>query len=290
MHRVHVNTFFIDRTEVTNEQFAAFVAATGYVTVAERPVDWEVLRTQLPEGTPRPPDSVLQPGSLVFQPPPASDRPMGIYDWWQWTLGADWRHPEGPGSSITHRMDHPVVHVCLEDATAYAEWAGLRLPTEAEWEVAARGGSPEHRRYAWGESIDDSDSVANIWQGTFPVANTLRDGSGRTSPVAMFAPNGYGLFDMAGNVWEWCSDRYHSEAYSQLVDAYGNEPAPNPAGPTTSWDPRDEVPSTLKHVIRGGSFLCHVSYCDAYRLTGRSSETPDTATSHIGFRCVRSAD
>ncbi len=192
----------------------------------------------------------LQPSTTV----PLDD----VRTWWHWILGANWRHPEGPNSSIINRMDHPVVHVAYEDAEAYARWAGLRLPTEVEWEVAARGGIQGEQRYKWGESVSDDDSVANIWQGAFPDEYTERDGYTRTAPVGSYEPNGYGIWDMSGNVWEWCSDSYA-----------------NPSDPTVH-----------KRAIRGGSFLCHASYCEAYRITGRSGESPDTSTSHIGFRCA----
>jgi formylglycine-generating enzyme required for sulfatase activity len=286
-HRVRIDSFWIDRTEVTNAQFAVFVRATGYITVAERPIVWEELAKQLPPDTERPPDSLLQPGSLVFIAPSTSVPLDDVRGWWQWVIGASWQHPEGPGSRIADRMNHPVVHIAHEDALAYARWAGLRLPTEAEWEVAARGGIVGEQRYVWGTSVTDSDSLANIWQGAFPSGNSMRDGYARTAPVASYAPNGYGIYDMAGNVWEWCSDLFRSDAYEQLRARYGTAPAETPTGPTDSWDPRDAVPSAWKYVVRGGSFLCHASYCEAYRLTGRSAESPDTGTSHIGFRCAK---
>jgi len=288
-HKVQVDSFYMDRTEVTNRQFAEFVKATGYITVAERPVDWEEIKKQVPEGTPRPPDSVLRPGSLVFTPPTEHVALDDASQWWRWINGADWRHPEGPGSNITQRMDHPVVHVAFDDAVAYAHWAGLRLPTEAEWEVAARGGVEGDVRYWWGESITDDDSIANIWQGDFPVVNTRHDGYVATAPVGSYTPNNYGLVDMSGNVWEWCSDIYRSDAYDIMVRDNGTSPVMDPRGPENPWDPRDPVPNMMKHVVRGGSFLCHSSYCEAYRVTGRSGESPDTGTNHIGFRCVRSA-
>lgn len=278
-HSVHVKAFMIDRTEVTNAQFDAFVRATGYVTIAERSVSWEDLRATLPAGTPRPPDSLLQPGSLVFVAPTRDVDGSDPSQWWQWVIGASWRHPEGPNSDILTRMDHPVVHVAYDDARAYAEWAGLRLPTEAEWEIAARLGLDTNQRYPWGSAVSDADSVANIWQGAFPTANTVRDGYVRTAPVARYAPNAMGLYDMSGNVWEWCNDLFRSDAYRSA--------APDGTGPATSWDPRDAVPDAPKRVIRGGSYLCHASYCEAYRVTGRSAESPDTGTSHIGFRCAR---
>lgn len=283
-HSVTVSDFWMDAAEVTNAQFAEFVAATKYVTVAERPVNWEQLKTQVPEGTPRPADSLLQPGSLVFRMPAEGTTTRDVSAWWEWTLGADWKHPEGPTSTIQYRMDHPVVHVCFEDATAYAAWKRKRLPTEAEWELAALAGSTD-ARFTWGDRVPtERDSVANIWQGIFPWKNTTRDGYVRTSPVRSYPPNALGLYDVAGNVWEWCSDLYRADAYEVL--AKSKKKIVNPRGPSTSWDPNEEVPTITKHVIRGGSFLCHVSYCESYRVRARRGESPDTGMSHIGFRCV----
>jgi formylglycine-generating enzyme required for sulfatase activity len=264
-HRVRLDGFWMDTTEVTNAQFRAFVTATNYKTIAERPVDWEELKKQVPPGTPKPADEMLQPGSMVFSPP---DHPVSMGDpsqWWQWTIGANWQHPEGPASDLQGRDDHPVVQVSYEDAVAYAKWAGKRLPTEAEWEFAARGGLSQ-KRFVWGgEDIDDEHPRCNIWQGQFPWKNTLDDKFLRTSPAKTFAPNGYGLYDMAGNVWEWCSDLYRADEYARDVKAANGEAIVNPKGPNDSWDPDDSVPSNPKQVIRGGSFLCHKSYCESYR-------------------------
>ncbi len=297
-HRVRLAGFWIDEHEVTNAQFRAFVEATGYVTVAERPVDWEELRKQLPPGTPRPPDEALRPGSLVFVPPPgaAGPAPLDRYDlWWRWTPGANWRCPEGPGSTIEGRDDHPVVHVAWEDAAAYATWAGKRLPTEAEWEYAARGGL-DGARFTWGDEppSDTGEPRANIWQGRLPILNTGRDGWERTAPVGSFAPNAYGLYDMAGNVWEWCSDWYRADAYAAPSRAPASDAAAagssacciDPQGPARSFDPAD--PYAPKRVTRGGSFLCHESYCESYRPAARRGTPPDTGMSHLGFRCVLS--
>ena len=282
-HRVRVDGFFMDATEVTNAQFARFVAATGYKTTAERPVDWEQLKKELPPGTPKPPDDQLVPGSLVFVPPVGRvslDDPSG---WWRWVAGADWRHPEGPGSSIAGKDDHPVVHVSHDDALAYAKWAGKRLPTEAEWEYAARGGL-EGRRYAWGDDFQPGDRpLANTWQGRFPERNVSGDGYARTAPVKSFPPNRYGLYDLIGNVWEWTSDWYRPDAYSLLPSGV----ASNPSGPPSSHDPRE--PYQPKRVTRGGSFLCSPNYCSNYRPSARRGTAVDSGMSHLGFRCVLDA-
>lgn len=285
-HRVRLNGFWMDETEVTNAQFQRFVDATSYVTQAERPVDWELLKAQLPPNTPRPPDEILAPSSLVFTPPSGAVPLNEPASWWRWMRGANWRHPEGPDSTIDDRMDHPAVHISFDDAQAYAKWAKKRLPTEAQWEYAARGGLPL-KRFVWGdEDIDDTSARCNIWQGEFPWKNTKTDGFARTSPAKTYEPNGFGLYDMAGNVWEWCSDLYRADQYAREAAAHPSETLIDPQGPSESWDPSDPVPSNLKNVVRGGSFLCHKTYCESYRPSARRGETPDTGTSHIGFRCV----
>lgn len=281
-HQVKVSAFFMDEHEVTNRQFRQFVEATGYVTIAERPIDWEEMAKQLPPGTPKPADSILAPGSLVFK---ATDGPVNLRDysqWWAWVIGADWQHPEGPGSSIDDRLDHPVVHVALHDAIAYAEWAGKRLPTEAEWEWASMGGQND-AKYPWGnESVETAFTKANFWQGFFPYENEEKDGFYGAAPVKSFPPNGYGLYDMAGNVWEWCSDKYHQSAYAMDQEKGTVE---NPAGPGQSFDPNE--PFAEKHVVRGGSFLCNDSYCSGYRVSRRMSSSHDSGLNHTGFRCVK---
>lgn len=281
-NQVSVSSFYMDVQEVTNASFKEFVDATGYVTEAERDINWDVVKKDVPPGTPKPADSLLKAGSLIFSP---TDGPVDLTDyaqWWRWTTGANWRQPEGPGSSIADRMDHPVVHVSWTDAKAYAEWAGKRLPTEAEWEWAAMGGTSE-AKYPWGnEPIEESYNKANFWQGSFPYLNSLLDGFENTAPVRSYAPNGYGLYDMAGNVWEWCEDKYHAGAYT-LLGEEGNRL--NPKGPATSFDPQE--PYAEKYVIRGGSFLCNDSYCSGYRTSRRMSSTKDSAFNHTGFRCVR---
>ena len=234
VHRARVAGFWMDATEVTNAQFRRFVEATAYVTTAERAPDVDEIMSQMPAGTPRPDPADLVPGALVFHNTP---RPVPLDDvrrWWSWTPGADWRHPEGPDSTIAERDDHPVVHVSWDDAAAYAHWAGKRLPTEAEWEFAARGGR-DGQHFIWGpEPFSDARPQANIWQGVFPYQNLTRDGYDRTAPVKSFPPNGYGLYDMAGNVWEWCSDWYASNEYRRHAPG---EVLDNPVGPERSHDP-----------------------------------------------------
>jgi len=283
IHRVRVDGFWMDVTEVTNARFRAFVEATGYVTVAERPLDWESIRHQVPPGTPRPPDEDLQPGSLVFTSPPAGAGGE-VQSWWQWVDGACWKHPEGPGSTIEGRDDHPVVHIAHEDALAFCAWAGTRLPTEAEWEFAARGGL-DGAVNVWGDEPIDARR-ANVWQGTFPDRDTGEDGFAGTAPVATYPANGYGLHDMAGNVWEWCSDLYHRDHYAERARSLGPAGVTvDPTGPARSFDPRHPHEPVL-HVMRGGSFLCHDSYCASYRPSARMASSPDTSLSHTGFRCV----
>ncbi len=285
-HAVSVDGFWMDETEVTNAQFAKFVVATGYVTLAEKKPEWEEIKKQVPPGTPKPPDEVLQPGSLVFNPP---NRPVpldNIQAWWSWTHGADWRHPEGPGSSIEGRKHHPVVQVSWEDAAAFAKWAGKRLPTEAEWEFAARG-SLKAATFTWGnEPFSETKPQANIWQGSFPHENTKADGYVRTAPVRSFPPNGYGLYDMSGNVWEWCADWWRVDLYRHRVGK--GKPVVNPSGPPKYFDPRH--PYEQRRVTRGGSFLCNDCYCAAYRPAGRRGTALDTGMSHLGFRCVKAGE
>jgi formylglycine-generating enzyme required for sulfatase activity len=281
-HRVFVEGFWMDATEVTNAQFRKFVDATGYVTTAERAPDMDEIMAQLPPGTPPPRKDDFVPASAVFVSP---NHPVPLSNsglWWAWTKGANWRHPEGPNSSIDGKDHHPVVHVSWFDAVAYAKWAGKRLPTEAEWEFAARGGLID-KTYVWGdERASSSKPQANLWQGSFPHKNTKKDGYVRTAPAKTFPPNGYGLFDMAGNVWEWCADWYRHDTYPRRAS---DDVVINPQGPNDSFDPQER--HAPKRVQRGGSFLCQDSYCAGYRPSARMKTTPDTSLSHSGFRCVR---
>ncbi|WP_330441386.1 formylglycine-generating enzyme family protein [Flavobacterium sp. C4GT6] len=279
-----VKGFWIDETEVTNAQFAAFVKATGYKTIAEREINWEDLKKQLPPGTPKPHDSLLVPGSLVFTPP---SKPVPLNDytlWWSWIPGANWRHPEGPDTNIEGKDNYPVVQIAYSDAVAYAEWAGKRLPTEAEWEYAAQAGNKD-TNYAWGSELNPGGVyMANFFQGDFPYNNTNADGFNTLAPVKSFPANAYGLYDMIGNVWELTSDWYRPDTYSSYKKG-DDSCCRNPTGPKDSYDPNE--PYTPKRVIKGGSFLCSEQYCSSYRPDARMANSEDSGQEHVGFRCVK---
>ncbi len=285
-HKVKIDGFFMDITEVTNAEFAKFVDETGYVTVAERAIDWEEMKTQVPEGTPKPHDSILQPGSLTFKK--SKSTVPNLYDfsqWWSWTIGANWKHPNGPDSSIKGRENEPVVQVAYEDALAYCEWAGRRLPTEAEWERAARGNKAESI-YFWGDDEAVLSQMGNTWEGEFPVTNSKADGFESRAKVKSYPPNDFGLYDMAGNVWEWTSDWYNINYYKEL-DAQ-NSVAVNPPGASSPYNPN--MPYAKEKVMRGGSFLCNASYCASYRVSSRMASSLDSALEHLGFRTVATVD
>ena len=276
--RVRIESFAIDRYPVTNAQYARFVDETGYVTVAERPIDPALYPGAIPE--------LCVPGSLVFTP---TDGPVDLRDWsqwWRWTPGACWRRPLGPESSIGALMDHPVVHVALEDTEAYAQWAHKTLPSEAQWEFAARGGL-DGAMFTWGdEMVPEGRVMANTWQGEFPWQNLLLDGYERTSPVGSFPANGYGLYDMAGNVWEWTSDWYSPTPSAPQTSPCCAAPPARAARIEESYDPRQPAIKIPRKVVKGGSHLCAPNYCLRFRPAARSPQMVETAMSHLGFRCV----
>lgn len=271
-HRVRVSGFWLAKTTVTNAQFAAFVNATHYVTVAER----KPLQKDFPDA---PPDALVA-GSLVFTPPA---HPVELNDdsqWWRYVHGANWRHPDGPKSSIVGKGDYPVVQMAFEDAQAYARWAHMRLPTEAEFEFAERGGL-SCKPYAWGDEFTPNGRImANTYHGHFPDSSTAPHNHPTTMPVASYHPNGYGLYDMSGNVWEWTSDWYRADYYQQLAAQGGV--AVDPHGPSTSYDPQE--PGVNKRSVRGGSFLCTDQFCSRYEVGGRGQTEPSSSANHIGFR------
>ncbi len=275
LHRVKVNAFWMDATEVTNEAFSRFAKATGYITVAER-------KPTAAEFPGAPPEALVA-GSIVFTPTSRAVPLDNFTAWWRYLPGANWRHPEGPSSDLKGREKYPVVHIAYEDAQAYAKWAGKRLPTEAEWEFAARGGK-EGERFPWGNELKVKGKwMANIYHGQFPVKDTALDGFKGVAPVSKFSPNPYGLYDMSGNVWEWCSDWYRPDYYTELTKK-GNLTI-NPQGPTSSFDPSE--PGVPKRIHRGGSYLCSDQYCTRYLLGSRGKGEPSSGTNHLGFRCVK---
>jgi len=275
VHRVYVDGFWMDKTDVTNEEFDKFAKATGYITVAEHVPTHEEFPTAPPEN--------LVAGSVVFTPP---DHPVPLnnhYQWWNYAKGANWRHPLGAESDLKGKEKYPVVHIAYADALAYAKWAGKRLPTEAEWEFAARGGLAG-KLYFWGDELKPNGKwMANIYEGQFPIKDTGDDGFAGLAPVAQFPPNRYGLYDMAGNVWQWCEDWYRPDYYAQLSQTNGV--ARNPQGPENAFDPAE--PTEHKRVHRGGSFLCTDQYCTRYMVGTRGKGEVSTGSNHLGFRCVK---
>lgn len=282
-HSVEVDGFFIDITEVTNAQFKKFVDATGYVTTAERPVIWEEMKKTLPEGTPKPHDSLLKPGSLVFYKDIQSITDLNNYQqWWRWTSGANWRHPYGKNSSIEGKDNYPVVQVSYEDALAYCKWADRDLPTESQWELAAMG-SLKNSVFTWGNDKNKLDTKANTWQGSFPVSNSKKDGYQLLSPVKTFEPNSIGIYEMSGNVWEYTKDWYNSDYYQELQNLGGV--VRNPQGAKSASNPNN--PYQAERIIKGGSFLCNENYCSSFRISARMGMTEDSSSDHVGFRTVK---
>jgi formylglycine-generating enzyme required for sulfatase activity len=276
VHRVKIAVFYVDRFPVTNKAFAQFVTATGYITHAERPLS--------AADYPGVPAEALLPGSLVFSPKPRASEWKGIPDWWDYVPGASWRTPHGPGSAIRELEDHPVVHVTHEDAAAYAVWAGKQLPSEAQWEYAARGGL-DRATYAWGDQLTPNGKMmANIWLGDFPLRNSPSSVRGATSPVGQYPANGYGLYDMIGNVWEWTGDWFNVEhSVAQRSCCRG----PDGGIEAKSLDPSQPQILIPRKVVKGGSFLCAPNYCQRYRPSARQPQMIDSSTNHIGFRCIR---
>ncbi|MFI8379169.1 formylglycine-generating enzyme family protein [Leeuwenhoekiella sp. NPDC079379] len=284
-HPVAVDGFFIDKTEVTNAQFKKFVDATGYLTVAEQPIDWEEMKKELPPGTQKPADSILQPGSLIFNRNVENVTDLRNYSqWWEWKTGANWQHPQGPQSTINGKDNYPVVHISYKDALAYCKWANRKLPTETQWEAAAHG-KLNGGVYTWGEDSAALPKKANTWQGNFPNKNLVEDGYANAAPVASFDSNSLGIYDMAGNVWELTQDNFSVNYYQEIA---GSGELRNPQGPEVSYNP--ENPYQEEKVIKGGSFLCDDSYCASYRISARMGQSLDSSSDHTGFRTVATVD
>jgi sulfatase modifying factor 1 len=282
-HKVKIDGFYMDITVVTNKEFKKFINETNYITIAQRSVNWDEIKSQLPENTPKPHDSILKPGSLIFK---KYKLPLGnlndFFQWWEWKIGASWNNVSGDGLESDNIQDNlPVVHVSYEDAIAYCEWAGRRLPTEAEWEYAARANNKDNI-FIWGNNINDLHLNANTWEGDFPVTNTQKDGYERLSPVKTYPPNDFGLYGMAGNVWEWTSDWYNIDYYSELSNTKGV--CDNPGGPLKAYNPNNIY--IQEKVIKGGSFLCNQSYCISYRISAKMGSSTDSSLEHLGFRTV----
>lgn len=281
--KVQVDGFFMDITEVTNEQFAKFVEETNYITTAERAVNWEEIKKQVSAQTPKPHDSLLSPGSLIFVKPKQPISSCCDYSqWWLWKSGVSWKHPHGKDSNMEVKENYPVVHISYQDAQAYCKWAGRRLPTEAEWEYAAKGGN-NNRIFTWDNKNGVSEN-ANTWNGIFPIKNTKEDGFETIAPVKSYHPNPYGLYDMIGNVWEWTSDWYNDNYYKEKLKE--NKIIINPKGADEAYNFKNTL--AKEKIIKGGSYLCHKSYCASYRISARMSSTMDSSTEHIGFRTVLS--
>jgi sulfatase modifying factor 1 len=280
-HEVYIDGFYIDVTEVTNNQFQKFVNETGYLTIAEREIDWEEMKKNLPAGTPKPHDSILQPGSLIFNDKLKKvDNMNNYFQWWRWQTGANWRYPKGPGSNIENKGNYPVVHIAYEDAKAYCEWANRRLPTEAEWESAAQG-NYKNAVFPWGDDLKLLNSNANTWQGNFPVKNESIDGYEMIAPVKSFPANSIGVFDMVGNVWEITDDLFNVNYYSEIST---ETELKNLKGASSCYNPSN--PYEIQYVMKGGSFLCHDSYCASYRISARMGVSVGSGSDHTGFRTV----
>ena len=280
-HEVYIDGFYIDITEVTKNQFKKFVNETGYLTIAERQIEWDEMKKSLPPGTPKPHDSILQPGSLIFNDQIKTVENMQNYfQWWRWQKGANWKAPKGPGSSIENKGSYPVVHIAYEDAKAYCEWANRRLPTEAEWESAAQG-NYKNAVFPWGDDVNLLNSNANTWQGNFPIKNESIDGYEMIAPVKSFPANSIGIFDMVGNVWEITGDLFNVNYYSEIS---AETELKNLKGASSCYNPSN--PYEIQYVMKGGSFLCHDSYCASYRISARMGVSIDSGSDHTGFRTV----